>query len=97
MAEGVECNHQLRSRMFIMTRAASKASATFSAIVVALVALLASFLAFRWGFIQLWEWQHEGRRMVFVIDPEIKAAVLAILSSIAVFLAALRRSRHSRR
>lgn len=78
--------------MLTMTRAATKAKATFSAIVVALLTLIACFWVFRWGFIQLWEWQHEGRRMVFVIDPEVKAAALAILPSVAAFLFMLRRS-----
>ena len=78
--------------MFTMTRAATKAKAICSATAVALLTLIASFWAFRWGFIQLWEWQHEGRRMVFVINPEFKAAALAILPSVAAFLSVLRRS-----
>jgi len=69
-----------------------RAKTTFSAIVVALLTLIVCFWLFRWGFIQLWEWQHEGRRMVFVIDPEVKAAALAVLPSVAAFLFMLRRS-----
>jgi len=53
--------------------------------VAALATLIVSFWAFRWGFIPLWEGQHEGRRMVFVFEPDMKAAVLAISSGVAVF------------
>jgi hypothetical protein len=67
-----------------MMTAPSKTPAII-ATVVALATLLVSFWAFRWGFIHIWEGQHEGRRMVFVFGPEVKASVLAILSSVAVF------------
>jgi hypothetical protein len=78
-----------------MTTAQNKSAAIFSATVAALATLIVSFLAFRWGFIHLWEWQHEGRRMVFVFEPDMKAAVLAISSGVAVFFMSLRRSSHN--
>jgi hypothetical protein len=68
-----------------MTTAQNKTAAIFSAMVAALATLIVSFWAFRWGFIHLWEGQHEGRRMVFVFDPDMKAAGLAISSGVAVF------------
>jgi hypothetical protein len=71
--------------MFAMTIAPNKTGAIFPTVVAALATLLVSFWAFRWGFIHIWEGQHEGRRMVFVFGPEVKAGVLAILSSLAVF------------
>ena len=82
--------------MSTMTTARNKTTAIFAVTVAALATLLVSFWALRWGFIHLWEWQHEGRRMVFVFEPEMKAAVLAILSSIAVFTVLRRWSRHSK-
>jgi hypothetical protein len=81
---------QLRATISAMTATTKKTSATVFAIVAALLALLVSYWTFRWGFIRFWEWQHEGRRMVFVFGPEINAAALAVLSSIAVFLVVFR-------
>jgi hypothetical protein len=78
--------------MNAMTATPRKATATVSAIVAALLTLLASYWTFRWAFIRLWEWQHEGRRIVFTFGPEMNAAALALLSSIAVFLVQFRRS-----
>jgi len=66
-------------------------TAIFSAMVAALATLIVSFWAFRWGFIPL----HEGRRMVFVFEPDMKAAVLAISSGVAVFFLLLWRSSHN--
>ena len=83
--------------MFTMMTVANKSAGIFSAIVSGVVSLLVSFWAFRWGLIHLWEWQHGGRRMMFVFDPEIKAAVMAIVLSVAVFVVLLwRSSRHSK-
>lgn len=80
-----------------MTMAANKSAAIFFASISGVVTLLLSFWAFRWGFIHLWEWQHGGRRIVFLFDPDIKAAVIAIVLSIAVFFVCLwRSSRHSK-
>ena len=76
--------------MSAMSATPSKATATVSAIVAALLTLLASYWTFRWGFIRLWEWQHEGRRIVFAFGPEMNAAALAIWSSICVFLVQFR-------
>jgi len=81
--------------MCAMTTASSKTAAIFPA-VAALATLLVGFWAFRWGFIHIWEGLHEGRRIVFVFGPEIKAAVLAILSSLAVFNFLRRLSRQSK-
>jgi hypothetical protein len=70
--------------MFIMMTGPKK-TADASVTIAALATLLVSFWAFRWGFIHIWERQHEGRRMIFVFGPDGKASVLAILVSIAVF------------
>jgi hypothetical protein len=86
---------QLRSTMFAMTIAPKERAAIFKT-VAALATLLVSFWVFRWGFIHIWEGQHEGRRMVFVFGPEVKAGVLAILSSLAVFNFLRRLSRQSK-
>jgi len=85
------CYQQLRSTMFAMTIARNKTAAIF-----ALATLLVSFWAFRWGLIHIWEGQHDGRRMLFVFGPELKASVLAILSSLAVFNFLRRVSRQSK-
>jgi hypothetical protein len=81
--------------MFAVTIAPNRKAACF-AIVAALATLLVSFWAFRWGFIHIWEGQHEGRRMVFVFGPDVKAGVLAILSSVVVFNLLRRLSRQSK-
>lgn len=78
-----------------MTIAPNKTAAMFAS-VAALATLLVCFWAFRWGFIHLWEGQHEGHRIVFVFGPEVKAGVLAILSSLAVFSSLRRLSRQSK-
>jgi hypothetical protein len=64
-----------------------RTTAAVPAIAVALLTLLVCYWTFRWGFIRIWERQHEGRRIVFAFGPETSAAALALLSSIAVFLA----------
>ena len=78
-----------------MTIAPNKSASVFPTI-AALVTLLVSFWAFRWGFIHIREGQHEGRRMVFVFGPEMKAGALAVLSSLAVFNFLWRLSRQSK-
>jgi len=78
--------------MFSMTTAANKSAAILSATIASAITLLVCFWMFRWGFILLWQWRHGGRRMVFVIDPEINAAVVAVLLSIAIFFIIRRRS-----
>jgi len=85
------------ARISSMGSTSGKAAATGSATLAAFLTLLISFFVFRWGLIRLWEWQHEGRRMMFVIGPEINAAILALLSSSIVFVVVFRRSPHSKR
>jgi len=76
--------------MSTMTTVANKATAIFASMIAGLITLLVSFWAFRWGFIQLWEWQHEGRPIMFTLGPETKAAALALVAGLAAFLAAFR-------
>jgi len=71
---------------------AKKTTATFSATLAALLTMLVCYWIFRWGFIHAWEWQHEGRRIVFVFGPEVNAAALAALPGIVAFLIVFRRS-----
>ena len=78
-----------------MGRASEKLIATISATLVAAMALLVSFFVFRWKFIRYWEWQHAGRRMIFVFGPEFNAATLAVLLSLCVFVIAFREAKHS--
>jgi hypothetical protein len=73
-----------------------KTKAVGYAIVAAFSTLVVSFSIFRWGFIQYWQWQHQGRKMVFVIGPEINAAGLAVVLSIIVLLLSLRGSTRHR-
>jgi hypothetical protein len=74
-----------------MTATARKLPASISALGVALLTVLCSYWLFRWGFIRLWEWQHEGRRIVFALQQEIDAAVTAFFLGISVFVIAFRR------
>ncbi len=97
--EGVLCNRQISSsdelRSAPMGRASEKLIATISATLVAAMALLVSFFVFRWKFIRYWEWQHAGRRMIFVFGPGFNAATLAVLLSLCVFVIAFREAKHS--
>lgn len=68
------------------TMAAERNSTGILFATVATIATLpVSFLVFRRGLIRFWEWQHDGRRMIFVIGPEMTAPVLAIFVSLLVF------------
>jgi hypothetical protein len=68
-----------------MTAMLKGTSALYATLSAALV-LPISFWVFRWGLIRIWEWQHIGRRIVFVFGQEIEAAIAAVLLSICVFV-----------
>lgn len=75
-----------------MTRRVKNSAARLSATVASLVTLIVSYWIFRWLLIALWEWQHEGRRIVFVFQQEVDAALLALLLGVSVFVLVFRRS-----
>ena len=79
--------------MVRMTRAANKATVIFSATLAAVIMLFVSYWAFRWQLIKVWQWQHEGRPIVFTFGPDMDAAVLATMVGIAVFILIFRRLR----
>jgi len=81
--------------MFAMTINPNRTAAIFATIAT-VATLIVSFWEFRWGFIHIWDGQHEGHRMVFVFVPGVKAGVLAILSSLAVFNLLRRLSRQKK-
>jgi len=80
-----------------MTTTARKQPAFVAATVAALLTLLCSYWLFRWGLILLWQWQHEGRRIKFVFQQEIDAALLALLFGSSAFFVILRRSLHKKK
>jgi hypothetical protein len=52
----------------------------------ALCTLLVSYAAFRWVLMRYWEWQHQGRKMMFTFWADFNAVPLALLTSISAFV-----------
>ena len=64
--------------------------------IVAMSALVVAYQLFRWVFTRYWEWQHEGRRMMFTFWAEERALPLAVLAGVFAFYATLRYYRRRR-